>query len=181
MTAAPKVETLKGVVPAVFTNREGAEAALAELREMGFRHDDLGVMVPDPEHHHLIDKSDRETWGSVSVGMVAGIPIGTLAGMALTALVIPGLGALGLGGALLIGGTGGALWGAYLGSMTGLGAEIMHIEDVEHRYEIPLQPNEILVVVMAHSEAERVCEVVQRHGARCLWERPSVSVSAVGG
>ncbi|MGA7673111.1 MAG: hypothetical protein WBW04_22030 [Nitrolancea sp.] len=172
MTAQPKVETLKGVVPAVFSNSEDAEAALEELRRLGFRHDDLGIMVPDPEHHHLIEDSDKEVWGSLSTGMVAGIPIGVLAGMALTALVIPGLGAIGLGGALLIGGTGGALWGAYLGSMTGLGVEILHVEDVEHRYEIQLKPNEILVVVMAHNEAERVCEVVQRHGARCLWEGP---------
>ncbi len=173
MTAQAKVETRRDVVPAVFGNRTDAEAALAELRQLGFRHDDLGVMVPDPEHHHLIDNSDREVWGSLSAGMVAGIPIGTLAGMALMALVIPGLGILGLGGALIVGGAGGALWGAYLGSVTGLAAEIMHVEDVEHRYEISLQPNEILVVVMAHAQAERVCQIMEQHGARCLWEQPS--------
>ncbi len=170
MAVESKVKSLKGVVPAVFTSKEDAEAALLELKEIGLRHDDFGVMVPDPEHVHLLDNVDREVWGSLSTGMVAGMPIGALAGMALTALIIPGLGILGVGGALLVGGAGGALWGAYLGSVSGLAAEITHVENIEHKYEIPLQPNEILVVVVAHDQAERVCEIVQRHGARCMWD-----------
>jgi hypothetical protein len=169
MAVESTVKSLNGVVPAVFPSKEDAEAALLELQKIGLRHDDLGVMVPDPEHVHLIDNSDREVWGSLSTGMIAGMPIGALAGMALTALIIPGLGILGVGGALLVGGAGGALWGAYLGSVSGLAAEITHVEDTEHKYEIPLQPNEILVVVVAHNQVDRVCEIVQRHGARCVW------------
>ena len=77
-----------------------------------------------------------------------------------------------MGGALLVGGTGGALWGAYLGSVSGLAAEITEIEDIERQYEVPLKPNEILVVAIAHDQAERVCEVMQRHGGRCLRDAP---------
>ena len=84
MKAQSRIETFEGAVPAVFSRREDAEAALTELRAMGFQHDDLGVMVPDPEHYHLVDKSDQETWKSLSAGIAAGIPIGTLAGLALT-------------------------------------------------------------------------------------------------
>jgi len=96
-----KVRALEGVVPAVFSSREEAKAGMAALREAGFRNDDLGVMIPYPEHLHLIDDSSKEAWKGLSTGMIAGIPIGTLAGMALTALIIPGLGILGVGGALL--------------------------------------------------------------------------------
>ncbi len=165
-----QLEMLEGAVPAVFSNKEDAEAALEELRGIGFGDDDLGVMIPDPEHHHLLDKSGSQMWHGLETGMVAGTPIGLVAGMALTALVIPGLGILGVGGALLVGGVGGAMWGAYLGSMSGVAAEIMHAEDVERRYEIPLRPDEILVVVVANEQAPRVCEILQSHGARCISE-----------
>lgn len=165
-----KLEAIDGAVPAVFSSKADAEAALTELQRMGFSNDDLGVMVPDPTHFRLMDESGKETWHGLSTGMVAGIPIGALAGMAMTALIIPGLGILGVGGALLVGGVGGAMWGAYLGSVSGVAAEIMHVEDIERRYEIPLQRDEILVVVVANERAPEVCDVVQQHGARCFWD-----------
>lgn len=167
-----RFETLEGVVSAVFDASDDAESALEELKRMGFRHDDLGVAVSDPEHFHLLDNSDKETWASLGAGLIAGIPIGTLAGMALTALVIPGLGILGVGGALLVGGTGGALWGAYLGSVSGLATEITEIEHAEHHYDIPLKPNEVLVVVMAHNQEERVRDLVRKHNGRLLSRKP---------
>ena len=168
------VTALEGVVPAVFSSREDAEAGMAALREAGFSNDDLGVMIPDPEHLRLIDDSSKEAWKGLSTGMIAGIPIGTLAGMALTALIIPGLGILGVGGALLVGGVGGALWGTYIGSTSGLAAEISHVEDIERRYEIPLRPNEILLIVVANDRAVQVCEIMERHGAHCFWEQPAI-------
>jgi hypothetical protein len=165
-----KVRSLEGVVPAVFDNRQEAEAAAEELRRLGFADDDLGVVVPDPQHYHLLDNSTREALGGVASGGVVGIPIGVLAGLGIAALIAPGLGAIGLGGALLAGGIGGAVWGAYLGSEVGLAARIGHISEVERRYEIPLQPNEILLVVLAGNQSAQVCETLEAHGARCLWE-----------
>ncbi len=170
-----KLEAIEGTVPAVFSSKADAEAALNELRSMGFGHDDLGVIVPDPAHFHLIDESGKETWHGLYGGTIAGIPIGALAGMAMTALIIPGLGVLGVGGALLVGGVGGAMWGAYLGSITGIAAEIMHVDDIERRYQIPLQKDEILVVVLANETAPEVCAVLERHNARCIRETTKVA------
>jgi hypothetical protein len=164
------VEAIVDVVPAVFADRAQAEAAMAELRALGLRHDDLGVMVPDPAHHHLIDNSTKEALTGVEKGVIFGAPLGALAGIGLVALAVPGVGLLGLGGLLAIGAHAGALWGAIIGSYLGLTAQIHHLEDVEHRYEIPLDATDILVVVRAPDRAAEVCAILQRHGARCVRE-----------
>jgi hypothetical protein len=163
-----RVEAIADVVPAVFADRAQAEAALAELRGLGLRHDDLGVLVPDPAHHHLIDDSSREALTGVEKGVAFGVPLGALAGMGLVALAVPGVGLLGLGGLLAIGAGGGALWGAVIGSYLGLSAQVHHLEDAEHHYEIPLAPTDILVVVRTPDRAAEVYTVLQRHGARCI-------------
>jgi hypothetical protein len=165
-----KLQGLNGVVPAVFENRGQAEAAIKELRAMGYSDDDLGVMVPDPEHYHLLDNSVKETLKGIGTGGVIGMPLGVLAGIGVASLMIPGLGPIGVGGALLWGGLGGTIWGAYLGAQIGLAAEIIHLEDIERRYEIPLKPNQMLLVVVAGNKANEVCRVLEMHGAHCIWE-----------
>jgi hypothetical protein len=166
-----KVTALEGVVPAVFDDREQAEAAIEELREIGFSDDELGVMVPDPEHYHLMDNSLKEVMKGLGTGGAVGAPLGALAGLGVAGLLIPGLGVVGVGGALLWGGLGGAIWGTYLGAQIGMAVEIIHISDIERRYEIPLKQNQILIVVVAANQSEKVCQIMESHGAHCFWER----------
>ncbi len=45
--------TSQQVVPAVFANREAAEAAIAELRRLGFTDEDIGLAVPEPGRYAL--------------------------------------------------------------------------------------------------------------------------------
>jgi hypothetical protein len=90
------IESIADVVPAVVADRAQAEAAMAELRALGLRHDDLGVLVPDPAHHHLLDNSTKEALTGVEKGIAFGVPLGAPAGMGLAALVVPGIGVLGL-------------------------------------------------------------------------------------
>jgi hypothetical protein len=166
------MRVLDGVVPGVFADPASAEAAIAELREMGFGDDDLGVIVTDPAHHHLIDDPDYETLKGLKRGILIGTPLGMLGGLALIALGAPGLGVIGLGGALWFVGHAGALWGAIIGAYYGLTAEIHHLEDIEEKYEIPLAPHEVLVAVVTDPErSQAVCEVMHGHGARCVRER----------
>lgn len=169
--AAMKAASIEGVVPAVFENREEAEAAIAELRELGYSDDELGVMIPDPEHYHLLDKGMSELLTGMGTRAVFGIPLGAVAGIGVATLLIPGLGVIGVGGALLWGSLGGAVWGAYLGAQIGMAAEIRHVNEIERRYEIPLEPHQMLVVVIAGRQAEQVCKIMERHGAHCIWER----------
>lgn len=166
-----QVARLEGFVPAVFENRDEAEAAINELRALGFGDDDLGVMIPDPEHYHLLDNSTKEVLKGIGTGGIVGLPLGVAAGVSVAALLVPGLGVIGVGGALLWGTLGGAIWGAYLGANIGMAAEIRHIDDIERRFEIPLEDHQMLVVVVANSEAKQVGDVMERHGAHCFWDR----------
>jgi hypothetical protein len=170
-TQMRQVARLDGVVPAVFENRDEAEAAIMELRTLGYGDDDLGLMIPDPEHYHLLDNSTKEVLKGLRSGGVVGLPIGVAAGIGVAALLIPGLGVIGVGGALLWGGLGGAIWGAYLGAHMGMAAEIRHIDEIERRFEIPLESHQMLIVVIANSDAREVCNIMERHGARCFWAK----------
>ncbi len=165
-----RVKQLEDVVPAVFSDASEAEAAMQELQTLGYADNDFGIMVPDPTHYHLLDKSLADTLKGIGTGGIVGAPIGVLAGMGIMTVLIPPLGFIGIGGALLYGGLQGALWGAYIGAQVGLAAEIKHLNDIERRFEIPLKPNEILIVVVAGEDAKRVCSILERHGARCFWE-----------
>lgn len=164
------VKALEDVVPAVFSSEAEAKAAMDQLRELGYTDNDFGIMVPDPTHYHLLDKPMVDTLKGLGTGGVIGAPIGVLAGMSVMTLLIPPLGFIGIGGALLYGGLQGALWGAYVGAQVGMAAKIQHLSDIEQRFEIPLKPNEIMVVVAAGNDAERVCSIMNQHGARCCWE-----------
>lgn len=173
MSNTMRVASIEGVVPAVFEDQEEAKAAISELQGMGYSDSNLGIMIPDPEHFHLLDKNLNEVLKGIRSGGVFGIPLGAAAGISVATLLVPGLGAIGVGGALLWGGLGGAIWGAYLGAQLGIAVEIRHIEDIERRFEIPLEPHQMLVVVVANSNAQEVCAVMERHGARCFWEKQS--------
>lgn len=166
-----RMRVIDGVVPGVFADTASAEAAIEELREMGFSDDELGVIVTDPAHHRLIDDPETETLRGLERGILIGTPLGVLGGLAVAALAAPGIGLIGLGGVLLFGCHAGALWGAITGAYLGLTAEIHHLEDIEEKYEIPLAPHEILVAVVTDpARSQAVCEAMQRHGARCVRE-----------
>jgi hypothetical protein len=145
---AERIRVRDGVVPGVFPDAAGVEAAIAELRTLGFTDDELGIIVTDPEHHRLLDNSAREAMTGLEHGVLVGLPLGVLGGIALVALAAPGIGLIGLGGALLLGGTLGALWGGIGGSELGLLAAIRHLAQVEEQYEIHLTRGEVLVAVM---------------------------------
>jgi hypothetical protein len=55
-----RIRALDTIVPGVFPSREAAEAAITDLRELGFADDTLGVIVPDLVHHRLLDDSTHE-------------------------------------------------------------------------------------------------------------------------
>lgn len=163
------IDAREGIVSAVFADREGAEAAIAELRALGLAEDEMGVIVPDPAHHRLLDDGVRETLKGLGHGILVGTPLGVLGGIAVVAAGAPGYDVIGLGGALLVGAPIGALWGAIVGAYFGLTGEVHRLEDIERTHELPLKPEEILVVVVAGQErAGAVGQVMERHGGSGL-------------
>lgn len=166
MTAA--TVPFNGIIPGVFGDRKSAEKAIADLRSLGFSEDEMGVIVPDPSHHELIDNSTHQALTGAGRGMLVGAPIGALAGIAIAALAAPGVGVIGVGGAVLAGGHLGALWGIVTGAYLGLTAQVHHVEDIEKKYSVPLAPGEIMVTVITDPEqAGAVTELIERDGGRC--------------
>jgi hypothetical protein len=130
------VNAVRNVVPGVFTSREQAEAAINELRTLGFDTDDLCVPVTDPAHHRIIDKSQVEALKGLAIGAAIGAPLGALLGIGLLLITVPSLMATGIGGVFVAIYLGGG-FGGYLGSILGLGTEIGRIVRIERRYAIP--------------------------------------------
>jgi hypothetical protein len=166
------------IVPAVFSNRAQAEAAIADLRALGLQSDQLGVAVPDPVYHQLIEHEDtvgQEELKGAAAGFFLGAPVGSIAGMALIALAAGGLGPLGLTG-ILIGA--GAMWGMVLGAEVGLAARVHSEEEEPHWSEIPLSHTDILVVARAGEQARAAQAVMVRHEGECFCPLDRIERSA---
>ncbi|MBI2939562.1 MAG: hypothetical protein HYY04_03920 [Chloroflexi bacterium] len=166
-------ESATGMVSGVFGSRQQAEAVIEDLRRLGLSDKDLGLVVPDPERHHLVQarETGREVAGSVSKGIAAGATLGSLAGLAVMAAVLPGAGVVGLAG-LLIGAEVGAALGAILGGYGGLIVRVGSGTGDESRCEIRLGSGDILVVVRSEEYAEEALRLMAFHGARCLSAQP---------
>jgi hypothetical protein len=159
------------VVPAVFANREAAEAAIAELRRLGFAEEDIGLAVPEPGRYALEGAEQQELWRGTVAGMAVGAPLGALAGILLQQLIVPGGASLGIGGLLLLGLRDGILWGSFLGAASGLLAKVRWNDAEDRHCDIPLGGSDILVVVRAGDRAEEVRRVLEAHGARCFLDQ----------
>jgi hypothetical protein len=159
------INAIRDVVPAVFTSRDQADAAIDELRQLGFDDDDQSGPVADPVHHHLMDKSVRETLKGLARGAAIGAPLGALLGVGLLLITVPSLMASGIGGVVVAVFLGGA-FGGYLGSIVGLGAAIERIPRIERCYAMSLTEADTLVVVLAGHQTEAVRQIMDRHGAR---------------
>jgi hypothetical protein len=158
------INATRDVVPAVFTSHDQADAAIDELRQLGFDDDDQSGPVADPVHHRLMDKSVLETLKGLTRGAAIGAPLGALLGIGLLLITLPSLMATGIVGVAVAVYLGGA-FGAYLGSVVGLGAAIERIPQTERRYSMSLTDEDTLVVVLAGRQTEVVRQILDRHGA----------------
>jgi len=157
-------DAMKNVVPGVFATAEQAEAAIGALRALGFGNDDLGEAVSDPAHHRLMDKSDSEMLDGLAIGAAIGTPVGVLVGIGLVFLTVPGLVALGVGG-VLVGVYLGGGFGIYLGAVLGLAAKMHRVTAIERRFKIPLDGNNVQIVVLAGRQAMAVRQIMEQYGA----------------
>lgn len=160
-------------IAAVFPNRDAAEAAVDELTGMGLGSDHLGVAVRGPASTAFERDEEAVLARRASSGVAAGGALGLLGGMALTAIAIPGLAPLGIGGLFAIGaasGFGSAMLGGYLGIASADRAFHAHREI----RSTPLEPDEVLVAVLAHGQREEIESVMQRHEGRLLSLGPTI-------
>ena len=150
-------------VVGVFNTRDRAEDAIRELRDAGFRDDQIGFAVKDgaaPTGTISVAESTDNAAGGAATGAVVGGLLGAAA-----ALLIPGIGpvlALGtLGGTVLAGAAAGAGLGALAGALIGMGVP----EEEARYYEGEFHQGRVLVTVRADDRAGDAERILREWGA----------------
>ncbi len=159
----------RSVVVGVFSDREAAERAIAELHRLGFHDDQVGFAMRG--EHGVVAKEPDEDEKAAEVaarGMIAGAGLGVIAAAA--ALLLPGVGPVLAGGILatIIGGAAaGAAAGGLIGTLAGLG---IPKEEAEF-YETEFNTGRILVMVRADGRGLEAFEAMRRAGGYNMANR----------
>jgi hypothetical protein len=178
----------------IYSSRSGVENAVIALKEAGFSHSDVSVLLPENLGNKEIatEKNTKAPEGATTgagSGAVIGGALGWLVGIG--ALAIPGLGPFIAAGpimaALAGAGVGGAV-GGVAGALVGMGIP----EFEAKRYEGRLQKGGILISVHCDTseEIKRAKEILERTGAEDVSsageasadvkDRPSASRAGTG-
>jgi hypothetical protein len=153
----------------IYKTRLDVEHAVDELKSMGFRHQDVSVLMPEKGNteafaHKKDTKAPEGTTAGVTTGAVVGGGLGWLLGIG--ALAIPGFGPFIAAGpimaALAGAGVGGAL-GGVTGALIGMGIP----EYEAKRYEGMVKNGGILLSVHADDSEwiKKAKDILERTGA----------------
>jgi hypothetical protein len=130
---------------AVFDDAAQADRAIADLRQKGFREDQIGVVSGVKEPAEPGNEGNAPTVGPVAegagVGMIAGASLGGLVG---GVAAVPG----------------GALVGGVVGGLVGLGVP----EEEAHYYRRELQAGRTVVAVNGNGRYDEAVAVLHDHG-----------------
>lgn len=151
------------VVVGVFVDRENAAAAIRDLRQEGFRHDQIGVAVRGRETISDAETVEEAAADGATTGAIFGGVVGAVLG-ALVVGVIPGIGPVAAAGILtgVLGGAAtGVVAGGLLGSLIGMGIP----EDEARFYYEELLAGRVLVTVKAEGRTAEASATLARHGA----------------
>jgi hypothetical protein len=156
-------------VVAIFDSRGQAEAAIDQLWHSGFRHDQIGILMPSGhvvEAKTKTEKTEEKAAAGAVAGAVAGGATGALAG-ALVVGIVPGVGSVLAGGILtgiVLGGAAGAAAGSYLGPFIALGLT----QDEAQRYQHQVKEGRTVVTVKAGNRTAEAITLLHSHGGYSL-------------
>jgi len=157
----------RSTVVGVFDDRAHAQQAVKDLRQAGFREDQIGVVARDGEAvagaEQVTDKGSHVATGAAT-GVAAGAGIGALWALGIAAGILPGIGPVISGGILasvLASAAGGAAIAGVAGALIGLGIP----EHEAQYYENEFQQGRVLVTVKANGRYDEAWAILQRHGA----------------
>ena len=160
-------------VASAFESREHADRALGELRNSGFKDEDVGWAM----RHEEAPEGTKDVSDDVAAGATAGAvtggalgALGAAAGMAL----IPGIGPFLAGGALgtiLITAGASAAAGGLLGGLVGMGFG----EDEARFYDEEFRAGRPVLTVNAGDRHDEAREVLRRHGGYDYESRGGVA------
>jgi hypothetical protein len=156
-------ETTGRVVIALFEERAGAERAIRDLKDAGFRNEQIGAATQDQLPTPSLADEGSNGSGEAAAGALTGGVLGGLLGL-ISSLLVPGVGPLIVGGILAstIMGLGvGAATGGIIGALVGLGVPQ---EDAQY-FDAGLRRGMTLVTVNATEKAEAALAILERHGA----------------
>ncbi len=146
----------------VFDDRNDAELAARDLRDKGFKDDQIGYAWKDDagKTHHEGNKSGQLAASGAGTGVVLGGLIGAGA-----ALLIPGIGPIVSGGLLataLAGGLTGAVTGAAAGGITGAMLGLGIPEDEAKYYDERFREGGTLMTVRADDRYGDASDIVRK-------------------
>jgi len=157
--------TNRTTIVGVFHDRQQANRAVEELKQLGFRDDQIGVAA---RHTESGDATATEH-GSLAeegalTGALAGAGLGALVGLGIIAGVIPAIGPVIAGGtlaALLANAAGGAAIAGLAGALIGAGIP----EEEASYYQDQFEAGRIIVTVKANGRADEATAILRKYGA----------------
>ena len=157
----------RSTVVGVFEDRRQADTAINELRQAGFREDQIGVATRRAEGETLeattAEEGSRAGTGAIT-GALAGAGLGGLVGLGVIAGVIPVIGPVIAGGtlaAILANAAGGAAIGGLVGALAGSGIP----EEETQYYQGEFEAGRTIVTVKADGRYDEAVTILRRHGA----------------
>jgi len=178
MAAAQQRSTVVGV----FEDRLHADQAIAELKQAGFRDDQIGVAMRHSEEFGSAtsDADDGNAGSGAMTGALAGLGLGTLAGLGVLAGVIPVIGpaiAAGTLGVILSNAAAGAGIAGLVGALIGAGIP----EHEATYYQGEFEAGRAIVTVQADGRADEASAILRRHRAYDMSTRGSVVGASTAG
>ncbi len=158
--------TNRQVIAALFPDRSMAERAINDLKDAGFRGEDIGVAMRNQEgQKEMARETGTNAAKGATSGAISGGVLGSVAGflVGIGALAIPGVGPVIAGGVLattLAGAGIGAAGGGIIGALVGLGIPEEHAK----YYESGFRSGKVLVTVSGN-RLDEAYNILQRDGA----------------
>ena len=155
----------RGTVIGVFDSQASAQAAVNELRSMGFTESQIGVASKSGDVTGARDTTDTEENASTgaATGAAMGLGAGALWGLGILAGVLPAIGPVIAGGtlaAIAASAATGAAAGGLAGALVGMGVSD---DDIKY-YDTEFTRGRAIVTVDAGARAVEAEGVVSRHG-----------------
>jgi hypothetical protein len=154
------------VAVGVFQDRATAQQAIHELKQHGFREEQIGVAAQRDKDipEGATTESGSQAGTGAGVGAATGLGVGGLWGLGIVAGALPAIGPAIAGGVLasiLTSAAAGAVAGGVVGALVGLG---IPEEDAAY-YEEEFKRGGILVTVRAEGRYSEAREILHRYGA----------------
>lgn len=169
-----KTKTGRMSVVGVFHNVRDAQAAIRELKDAGFRDDEIGVVGPGDEMETTTTGrtgGDTHAAEGAAVGAAGGAGLGALWAIGIAAGALPAIGPVIAGGilsAVLASAAGGAAVAGLAGALVGMGIP----EDEANYYENEFRSGRTIVTVKTTTRQDEARAILSRSSGYDMESRP---------